>query len=380
MFAGSINRSVHPVEFRASETMRYFGFLILAVAALAVFFTGFSFYEWGALGQHQLGIRKPPDYSFYYIARFAAALILSAIVVIGLYRLRATGSAIDSKRLPTRKRRGAWAMLIFAVACAGLFILNAGLFNRLSLEDHALEWISALLPLAASVGFAIAFVHIARAPERDGRRRVALAFTALLSLALFIIGMEEISWMQRVFDIATPSMFAENQQQEMNLHNMHSIVIGQAYKIVMFFALLLLPFLADTAPRNRLFDLFADFMPSRFVFAVSAPWVAFNYNEWNFIGSQLFVTIALAMLVCYLRAAWGRLDARELALFGASAVFILLAQPMFLLLGDRFLRMWDASEYVELFIAFGLSLYAAETIKKLIARYRDGRDDSDLRN
>lgn len=204
--------------------------------------------------------------------------------------------------------------------------------------------------------------------------RVALAFAASLSLALFIIGMEEISWMQRVLDIPTPAMFAQNQQQEMNLHNMHSIVIGQAYKIVMFFAMLVLPFRADTAPRNRLFDLLADFMPSRFVFAVSAPWVAFNYNEWNFLGSQLFVTIALAMLGCYLRAAWERLDARELALFGACAVFILLAQPMFLLLGERFVRMWDASEYVELFIALGLSFYAAETIKKLVARYRDGRD------
>lgn len=353
----------------AAGPIRYFAALGLILAALLTALVAFSLYEFGALGETQLGIRKAPFYGTYYVGRFLLAALLSAALAAALYRLRGRGSIIEAKRMPSAKRRTAWAMLAFAVACTALFVADARLFNRFSLEDRALEWISALLPLAASVGFCAALLQVRRAPERDLRRAVAMGLCAFFAFALFVIGMEEISWMQRIFRIATPALFAENQQQEMNLHNMHSIVIGQTYKIAMFAALLLLPFVKDTAPANRLFGLLSDFLSSRFIFAISAPWVAFNYNEWNFLASQLFVTATLAFLACYIAAARRRGDPREIALFAAIMVFIIIAQPLYLLLGDRFVRMWDASEYIELFIAFGLTFYTAETMTRLRARY-----------
>jgi hypothetical protein len=363
-----------PTRQRAhhSEAVRYFGFLFAALALMLALFFGFSLYEWGVLGETQLGMRKAPAYAPYYIGRFATEILLSLLLAAGLYMLRASGSGIDKKRMPSSKRRIAWFLLMLAAVSAGLFAVDARLYNRLSLEDHALEWVSALLPLAASAAFAVAFIRVARAPQRDVRRRVALVLCASFAVTLFVVGMEEISWLQRVFEITTPAMFAENQQHEMNLHNMHSIVFGQSYKIAMFAGLVLLPFVAETAPHNKLFDVFQDFLPSRFIFAISAPWTAFNYNEWNFMASQLFVTLALTILGCYMKAAWERFDTRELALFGASALLILIVQPLFLALGARFVRMWDASEYVELFIAIGLTFYTAETIMRLAARYGDG--------
>ena len=46
---------------------------------------------------------------------------------------------------------------------------------------------------------------------------------AFLSLGLFFIGMEEISWGQRVLDIANPAYFAENNvQKELTIHNLNS--------------------------------------------------------------------------------------------------------------------------------------------------------------
>lgn len=355
--------------FAAQENVRYFG-LFAAVLALAfAVFVGFSLYEWARLGETQLGMRKAPFVTSYYAGRFGVAILLSALIAGGIYALRGVGSVIDRRRMTSAKRRVAWAMLGLAAACAALFALDARLFNRLALEDKPLEWLSALLPVTASLAFCAAFLITLRAPERDLRRRAALALCALFAFALFVIGMEEISWMQRVFGIATPALFAENQQREMNLHNMHSIVIGQTHKAIMFAALVLLPFIRDTAPPNRFFDLLADFLPSRLIFAVSAPWVAFNYNEWNFLASQIYVTLTLAILVCYVKAARDRGDSREIALFGTFAAFIVLVQPMFLVLGDRFVRMWDASEYVELFIAIGLAFYTAETMTRLAARY-----------
>jgi hypothetical protein len=363
-------QKVAPAPFANQENIRYFGFLGAVLALGLALFVGFSLYEWSRLGETQLGMRKPPILTSYYAGRFATAILLSLVIAIGLYSLRGIGSVIEQKRMLSYKRRVAWVLLALAMASTVLFVQDAQLFNRLALEDRPLEWISALLPLVASIGFCIAFVQAKRAPQRDLRRRLNLIFCALFAFGLFVIGMEEISWMQRVFAISTPALFAENQQQEMNLHNMHSIVIGQTYKIAMFVGLVLLPFLADTAPRNRLFELISDFLPSRFILALSAPWVAFNYNEWNFLASQLFVTLTLAILACYIKAASDRRDLREMVLFVAIAVFIVVAQPIFLALGDRFVRMWDASEYVEFFIALGLSFYCAETMTRLAARYR----------
>lgn len=370
-------RELRAVSWQAGETLRYFGFLSVALVVALAGFVAFSLYEWSALGETQLAMRKPPSYAPYYLGRFAVAALFSALMAAGLYALRASGSAIDMRRLPSGKRRTAWGMLAFCATCAVVFVADARLFNRMSLEDKPLEWISALLPLAASVAFFLAFVQVKRSPHRDVRRLLALAITACFAFALFVIGMEEISWMQRIFHIATPAMFAENQQQEMNLHNMHSIVIGQAYKIAMFVGLVLLPFIKDTAPRNRFVDSLRDFLPSRFVFAISAPWIAFNYNEWNFLASQLFVTVTLAILAFYMAAAWRRDDVREGVLFAAIALFVAVVQPTFLVFGENFVRMWDASEYVELFIAIGLSFYTAETLTRLTRRYGEQGDGDD---
>lgn len=360
------------MAFQDRAVPRYFVCLGVTLGLTLALFVAFSLYEYKSLGETQLGMRKAPFFSSYYAGRFLVAALLSALIVGGMYLLRPSDAAIERMDLTAPQRAAAWAMLALAAASAALFASDAGLFNRLSLEDRPLEWLSALLHLAASAGFIVAFGWIWRWRRRDARRRVALGLSALLALALLVLGMEEISWMQRVFGIATPALFAENQQQEMNLHNMHSIVIGQTHKAVMFACLVLLPFVVDTAPRNRLFDLLADFLPSRAVFAVSAPWAAFNYNEWNFMASQMFVTLTLALLASYLKAALEWRAMAEAALFSASAALVLLAQPMFLALGGRFVRMWDASEYVELFIALGLALYAAETLTRLAARYGRG--------
>jgi tetratricopeptide (TPR) repeat protein len=49
----------------------------------------------------------------------------------------------------------------------------------------------------------------------------------ILSIGLFFIAMEEISWGQRIFNITTPDLFSKhNRQYEMNIHNMD--VIGKS--------------------------------------------------------------------------------------------------------------------------------------------------------
>jgi hypothetical protein len=354
---------------RQPDVFRFFAYFVGILLATIAAFIALSLYEWAFLGEQSLGIGKPPLVTVYYIGRFALALLLSLLMAAGLYRLRSEAAGIQRHEISGLKGLAAYSLLTAATAFTVLFAVDPVLFYEVSLEDGALEWTSALIPLASSGAFIFAFALVRRSERRDDYRRVALVFTPLFAAALFVIGMEEISWMQRVFDIETPELFAENQQHEMNLHNMHSIIIGSTHKMMVFAGLVMLPFIAETAPKNYLFDLLADFIPSRFVLAVSAPLAAFHYNEWNFFPSPITVTITLVILACYAKAAWDRRDRAEIALFGAIAVFVVIAQSVFLMLGANFVRMWDAAEYMELFMAIGLGLFTAETTARLAARY-----------
>ena len=77
-------------------------------------------------------------------------------------------------------------------------------------EDLVGEWAQVFF-------FAAAMIFSARLAVATSRFRMFFAF---LALACFYVVMEEISWGQRLFDIATPEFFQEhNLQKEINIHN-----------------------------------------------------------------------------------------------------------------------------------------------------------------
>ena len=74
-------------------------------------------------------------------------------------------------------------------------------------EDSLLEWGTFGIAMLASILFLISGILRTR-------------FAYLLFIAWLIFALEEISWGQRVFNIASPSFFEEyNYQQETNIHN-----------------------------------------------------------------------------------------------------------------------------------------------------------------
>ncbi|OKY74828.1 MAG: hypothetical protein BM485_11360 [Desulfobulbaceae bacterium DB1] len=108
-----------------------------------------------------------------------------------------------------------------APACYSLFFLISAFFALIILrypvayvwatyEDLLGEWTQFSF-------FAIAFFFSARLALSGSRFRIF--FTALALACLYVCG-EEISWGQRLFDVATPDFFSRhNLQQETNLHN-----------------------------------------------------------------------------------------------------------------------------------------------------------------
>jgi hypothetical protein len=112
----------------------------------------------------------------------------------------------------------AWGLVIapFVVLAAFLATYPArSLFRLLMGEDGIVEWTQFVclviaLPIAAGLTWTLA-----------RRRHLLLAgLFALVTLGVFFVAMEEISWGQRILDFATPTGLVDiNDQGEANIHN-----------------------------------------------------------------------------------------------------------------------------------------------------------------
>jgi hypothetical protein len=256
--------------------------------------------------------------------------------------------------LPAGGATAALLVLVLASASASLFLADVGTFARFAQEDGPVEWPSTFLLLGASALFGAAAMGRAR---RGDRWTAGPAL--LLALLMFVMAMEEISWMQRVVGFRTPEELARvNWQGEFNFHNVQTDLSENIFYVGSAGLLILLPFLAEaltgTLPRRL-----ADFVPGRWVAAASAPLSIFNYGMWNVIPMQMTFFLTLFALALWSRAAAGRGDRGESRLFALLAIAVAAGQAAFLLRGHLMPDIWDASEYKELFIALGLACWAA---------------------
>ncbi|MEM6311254.1 MAG: hypothetical protein AAF754_14525 [Pseudomonadota bacterium] len=139
-------------------------------------------------------------------------------------------------------------------------------------EDGVVEYGTAILLFLT----AIVAVLLGR---RAGGYRLGLLW--FYGFALFLAAGEEISWGQRIFGIASPEFFLENNyQQETNLHN---LVVGEEQLVkfwfgtlLTLFALLYLVFLPWLYPVagwvRKLMDLLAVPVPARYASVVALGW------------------------------------------------------------------------------------------------------------
>lgn len=100
-------------------------------------------------------------------------------------------------------------------------MLESSVVNQLALEDGVVESIGAVGFFAASVLFFVLF-HKSRFQQRAPYNPLkGNVFYMLLGLAFLFVGMEEISWGQRIIGFQTPEGLAEvNAQREFNFHNL----------------------------------------------------------------------------------------------------------------------------------------------------------------
>lgn len=192
-----------------------------------------------------------------WLGYFAAAAM---IVWAGFYRhsvelldslTTAIAGGIDSA--PQRRDRAdGWEKGLAVAFVLVAFLLTAHLLiDRQSAllfaeEDGPIEMTTAVLYLAA------AWVNLRLAARFAGVAWTRLALLGLAAL-FFVVGMEEISWGQRLLGFTTPeALDTLNVQSEFNLHNLWSTSLNNAIGLLVTFVLLVvLPIGYRRSPRCR---------------------------------------------------------------------------------------------------------------------------------
>ncbi len=332
------------------------GLRLLAAAALAAAgLGGFILYELLVLGW-PVAREEPALFDAYHLARAGFAAVAAGLLVAAVLAARARGCALERSRLGGPALFAAPLVTAGALAAAALLAADPSAFHALAREDSPLEWASALLLLVASGAFAVRFARGLAARQRAP----ALALAGLLAAIFFVLGMEEISWLQRVFGFGTPERLAElNWQAEFNFHNIQTDLSELVYYAGAGLFLGVLPLLRGAATPALAEHPLAAFVPDRGVAAVAAPVAIFTYGQWNLLPVQIAGWLSLFALLAFARAARRRGDGKEGLLFVALALAVAAGQALVLAGGPEMADLPDASEYKELFIAFGFAWYAA---------------------
>ena len=345
------------------QTIRLLARLVVVLAVAILGFAGFAAYEANVLGLSPLG-EMPPLFGPFQSVQAAFSLVISALIVWTIYSERAVGHGFDRDALPPLARSAASAAIGVALGSVLLFIADPALFGATAQEDHSVEWVSTLL-LFGACGL---FVRAALVSLGRGEK-IGLLIAVVLAGLFFVMAMEEISWMQRIFGYATPQDIAQvNWQGEFNFHNVETDLFENVYYVATVLFLILLPFINDATPWLGSLGALSDFVPRRPVAAMSAGASIFNYGMWNVLPQQMTMMISLFVFAFYSRAARRRGDRGESWLFGSLAAAVVAGQAAFLTWGHLQPDIWDASEYKELFIALGLAAYAVGVTIRLKRR------------
>ncbi len=252
-----------------------------------------------------------------------------------------------------------WPLLALALIFPLLHWHDPELFSMLGREDGPIENASALLVLAASV-FTFVSAWFLRKKRTGAKQQVFLV--ASMALVFFVIGMEEISWGQRILGFDSPSPFLESDQPETNLHNIATDMFELWYYSLAAVFLIVLPFVQERTTLLEKIPFVGALVPSLAVAFMSSPVAAYNYDNWNRPSIQLLFYLTLFILIYYLFIRF-----RQGKGIGGQVYFLLMPlalvaiQSEFLKVGD-FLRYWDVTEYKELFIPLGFFIYSVDLV------------------
>lgn len=173
--------------------------------------------------------------------------------------------------------------LLFVAGMAVGKIATPRLYRYVTAEDSAVEYATFLIYIIAS------FLAIRLVIDlRKKYSKLYLISYSILAAGLFVIGMEEISWGQRIFNIETPSSLkTHNYKGELNIHNIKSFPLHNAYIGVGLygaFARLLIPRSIKNR-RRMLVDLFTPpYFLCLYFFIPAVLYIHYQYLYYGFLA------------------------------------------------------------------------------------------------
>lgn len=244
--------------------------------------------------------------------------------------------------------------------------------DNLSREDKLIEDFSFLFPMVGTACLGIVGLMLLR------KREVVTALAALLAATVFfVIGMEEVSWFQRVLDVESSEFFRNlNDQGEMNFHNMYTHESEDIYYLGGFLLLVLIPYFRDQF--GKLLDTIR-LSSARVLlppFWLILPFVlAGSFVSQGFFSRAANVTIVFGSIIILLgvihihfqRKQWG-------SLAQAVGTLVLFHLAIILLLSQDFLaqnvRPWIGKEYQEFYISWGIAAYGVAVVHQYFSQFR----------
>ncbi len=260
--------------------------------------------------------------------------------------------------------------------------LDAPGADGLAREDRLIEDLSFVFLMIGMVAMVAAAIMLYRQ-----RHRLAALAASLLALIFFLIGMEEVSWFQHVFEYDSAAFFRErNSQGETNFHNLYTHESEDIFYLGGFLLLVVFPYFRVTMQgwlRDLNLAALGQLLPPRwlitpFVLAgafIAAGSISRAANATILIGSSI-ILIGLLITDVGQRAWWqfGH-TLLTLTLFLLTATFFLSFD-----FEGRAVRPWLGKEYQEFYIAWGIATYAVCVVYELARNSGDHRRSEATQN
>ncbi len=251
---------------------------------------------------------------------------------------------------------------LIALTFLTIMVLSPTLADTLVRESNYLENVQATCLFLASLTFLIITVRFAMQ-----RQKLNSIVSFVLFLVFFVIGMEEISWMEWILHTQPDEYFLRyNAQNETNIHNMDTGLSEDTYYFGVFSFLVLIPFFRKQVGKflgKVKLSALEPFLPSAWFFVPFTVMTGFmspySYKETTIL---IGFFVSLAILLYEIRRHMRKEAWRSVA-WTSFLALLLLATGLFCTFSDaqlEALRSGAPKEYMENLIALGLFLYAAD--------------------
>ncbi len=329
--------------------------VVFLLAALTIIYE--IYYQMNFVtGRESFNILGPADEMF--ILRYIPVTILAYLIIFKNTNHYKNLAILSKVSIP----------VLFMLFIAS-FVTSPQRINSLTREDGLIENLSAGFLFLASAIMLISFFKFHSSNKSKKINTAKWLFLALTAV-FFILGMEEISWMQRILNIESSGYFLEyNWQQETNIHNFNSTITNDLYYLGAFILLVLAPFYSQTIKRlTRKIANAEKFIPSTWLIA---PFILMSGLANSSIYASTLIRPALfvisAVILAYIVLHHLNRNEKAATFNTILSLSMLIIAYFITLLYDYAplgMRPNAAGEFRELLIAIGVLVYSISVYVK----------------